>query len=204
MAELFEEFTRARDTQVRFVSPKLRLAAFSLLSAARAGSDPLSLDELSVDLCQAILEGGTVDFPDVLNGRGATLARARQYLHARYRDPISLADVACEVGVTPVYLTQLFKRSLGMALHQYLIALRLSEALLALPEAEDLTALAFDLGFSSHSHFTSVFRSKFGVTPSSLRRRHEHQGETELRVQFIFPQRPLCVERGGDPTDELM
>lgn len=204
MTELFEQFARADDTQVRAVSPKLRLAALSLLSAARAGDDPLGLDELSVELCQLILEGGSIDVPDALNGRGATLARAREYLHARYRDPISLADVACEVGVTPVYLTQLFKRSSGMALHQYLVALRLNEALLALPEADDLTALALDLGFSSHSHFTAVFRSRFGVTPSCFRRRYAGEGGGGVRVQLILPQRPLCLERGGDPADQLV
>jgi AraC-like DNA-binding protein len=38
-----------------------------------------------------------------------------------------------------------------------------------LPEYDDLTELGFDLGFSSHSHFTSAFRETFGRTPSELR-----------------------------------
>jgi AraC-like DNA-binding protein len=47
--------------------------------------------------------------------------------------------------------------------------LRLSRALVELPHANDLTTLAFDLGFSSHSHFTVSFRRAFGCTPSEFR-----------------------------------
>jgi AraC family transcriptional regulator len=34
----------------------------------------------------------------------------------------------------------------------------------------ELTAVAFDLGFSSHSHFTASFRRTFGAAPSALRK----------------------------------
>jgi AraC-like DNA-binding protein len=44
--------------------------------------------------------------------------------------------------------------------------LGLARALAELPHADDLTALALDLGFSSHSHFSAVFRRTFGLTPS--------------------------------------
>jgi AraC-like DNA-binding protein len=47
--------------------------------------------------------------------------------------------------------------------------LRLSRALVELPHANDLTALALDLGFSSHSHFTAAFRRMFQCTPSEFR-----------------------------------
>jgi AraC-like DNA-binding protein len=34
----------------------------------------------------------------------------------------------------------------------------------------DLTRVALELGFSSHSHFSAAFRSQFGLSPSLLRR----------------------------------
>jgi AraC-like DNA-binding protein len=49
--------------------------------------------------------------------------------------------------------------------HQYLKQLRLARALVELPHAGDLTALSFDLGFSSHSHFSYAFRRAFGCHP---------------------------------------
>ena len=39
-----------------------------------------------------------------------------------------------------------------------------------LPRRDDLTALALDLGFSSHSHFTAAFRRAFGRPPAEFRR----------------------------------
>ena len=56
-----------------------------------------------------------------------------------------------------------------MPLYRYQTLLRLGRALERLPEREDITDLAFELGFSSHSHFTAVFRSELGMTPSSYR-----------------------------------
>jgi AraC-like DNA-binding protein len=55
--------------------------------------------------------------------------------------------------------------------------LRLARALVELPYSTDITSLALDLGFSSHSHFTLAFRSAFGCTPSEFRRitRHRHE-----------------------------
>lgn len=37
-------------------------------------------------------------------------------------------------------------------------------------EYDDLSALALDLGFSTHSHFTSAFRQLYGRTPAELQR----------------------------------
>jgi AraC-like DNA-binding protein len=54
--------------------------------------------------------------------------------------------------------------------HRYLTRLRLRAALERLPDASDLTALALELGFSSHSHFTDAFRREFRRTPSEARR----------------------------------
>ena len=57
-----------------------------------------------------------------------------------------------------------------MPLHRYLTRLRLRAALERLAGgANDLTALALDLGFSSHSHFADAFRREFGRTPSAVR-----------------------------------
>ena len=42
-------------------------------------------------------------------------------------------------------------------------------ALDLLPQCADMSALAFDLGFSSHSHFASAFRQTYGRSPSAFR-----------------------------------
>ena len=95
--------------------------------------------------------------------------RAKALLHDSEDGRLTLSDIAGQVGVTPIHLTQAFKRSEGVPLYRYQTELRLRRALAELPGREDITDLALELGFSSHSHFTAVFRSNLGVTPSAYR-----------------------------------
>ena len=97
------------------------------------------------------------------------IGRAKEFLEANMGSPMRLADVAGAVGASPAYLTDVFRRVEGVPLHRYLTQLRLAQALVELPHASDITTLALGLGFSSHSHFTAVFRRAFNCTPSRFR-----------------------------------
>jgi AraC family transcriptional regulator len=81
-----------------------------------------------------------------------------------------LAEIGAEIGSSPVYLTQLFRKVEGLPLYRYHLRLRLARALELVPGYEDLTALALELGFSSHAHFTATFRQAYGRTPSEFKR----------------------------------
>ncbi len=74
------------------------------------------------------------------------------------------------MGVSPVYLTQLFQQLEAMPLYRYQLRLRLARALDLLGSHHDLTALGLELGFSSHSHFSSAFRQAYGRTPAEFQR----------------------------------
>lgn len=81
----------------------------------------------------------------------------------------TLAEIAKEIGGSPVYLTQVFQQVEGLPLYRYHLRLRLARALSLIAEREDLSALAQDLGFSSHSHFSAAFKQAYGVTPAEFR-----------------------------------
>jgi AraC family transcriptional regulator len=83
---------------------------------------------------------------------------------------VTLAEIAAQVGVSPVYLTQIFQRVEGIPLYRYQLRLRLARALQLLNDYDDVTELALELGFSSHSHFTAAFKQAYGQTPSTFRR----------------------------------
>jgi AraC family transcriptional regulator len=96
---------------------------------------------------------------------------AKVYLAARLGESIALDDVARWVHTSPFHLSRVFHQRTGVPIHRYLTRLRLRASLERLADgAEDITALALDLGFSSHSHFTGAFRTEFGQTPSEVRR----------------------------------
>jgi AraC-like DNA-binding protein len=68
-----------------------------------------------------------------------------------------------------VYLTQVFQQVEGVPLYRYQLRLRLARALDLLAQYEDISALSFELGFSSHSHFSAAFQQMYGRSPSEFR-----------------------------------
>jgi AraC-like DNA-binding protein len=102
--------------------------------------------------------------------RGAVHS-VRALLAFRLGEPVSLEDVGKAVGVSPFHLCRLFRAVTGTTISRYRHTLRLRAALerVASPGA-DLSAVALDYGYSSHSHFTAAFRREFGLTPTEFRR----------------------------------
>lgn len=95
---------------------------------------------------------------------------AKIILHRQFREALSLDEVAREAGSSVFHLSRVFRRQTGITLHGYQAHLRMIAALEAVAEPRaDLTEVALDLGYSSHSHFTAAFRKAFGLTPSALR-----------------------------------
>ncbi len=105
--------------------------------------------------------------------RRAELARAlERELAASFREPRSLQELAASVGVSPFHATRVFRQHTGLTIHGYRHRLRLQAVLERLGEARvDLTTLALETGFCSHSHLTEAFRRAFGAPPSRWRGR---------------------------------
>jgi AraC-like DNA-binding protein len=96
---------------------------------------------------------------------------ARRLLALHFREPLGLQDLAAALGVSSFHLCRVFRSVTGASLHRQLEDHRLAAALDAVNDpSRDLSRIAFDCGFSSHSHFTARFRRSFGVTPSHFRR----------------------------------
>ena len=159
---LFRERSRSADLRLQ------RLGAECFHRSAREGWEGLAGEEWLVAFLRSSLAAPPVD-ATISSATTRLLGRAKEYLAAHVSAPIRLSHVARAVGTSPAYLTTIFSRVEGAPLHRYLVQLRLARALIEVPHADDLTALALDLGFSSHSHFTAAFRRAFGCTPSSFR-----------------------------------
>jgi AraC-like DNA-binding protein len=113
--------------------------------------------------------------PRTSRASGATRARqrlvdrAKLLLASDLARRWTLADIAAEIGGSPVYLTQAFAQVEGVPLYRYQLRLRLACALDLIMRREDLSALALELGFSSHSHFTAAFKQAYGRSPTEFK-----------------------------------
>jgi AraC family transcriptional regulator len=95
---------------------------------------------------------------------------AKGFLTEHLTDRVTLGEVARAAHSSEFHLARIFREQTGFTLHRYRTHLRLRHALDRLAEDEvDLTALAAELGFSSHGHLTRAFKAVFGAPPSLVR-----------------------------------
>jgi AraC family transcriptional regulator len=99
------------------------------------------------------------------------VVRVREVIGRRYREPLTLSDIAREVGCSPFHLHRLVRAEAGVPIHRLVLRLRLREALERLLDTRDgISAIAYAAGFASHSHLTDAFRREYGAAPSAVRR----------------------------------
>lgn len=132
-------------------------------------AEPLEAEVLALTLAQRALGTRTSRAAGGTYGRRRLVDRIKLVLASDLARRWTLADVAAEVRGSPVYLTQVFRQVEGVPLYRYQLGLRLARALDLLGEYDDLTTLALDLGFSSHSHFSAAFRQSYGRSPSEFK-----------------------------------
>jgi AraC family transcriptional regulator len=97
--------------------------------------------------------------------------KIRAYIEAHLSENLSLEELARLVDISPNYLIALFRESIGMTPHKYVVQQRVECArkLLARPGLS-LLEIAHRCGFQDQSQFTTIFRRNFGVTPGQYRR----------------------------------
>jgi AraC family transcriptional regulator len=131
--------------------------------------EPLEAESLALTLVCRSLGPRTAREPGATRARRRLADRVKILLAGDLSRRWSLAEIAQQVRGSPVYLTQVFQRTEGIPLYRYQLRLRLARALDLLEQCEDLSSLAADLGFSSHSHFSAAFRQAYGRSPAAFR-----------------------------------
>jgi signal transduction histidine kinase/DNA-binding response OmpR family regulator/ABC-type sugar transport system substrate-binding protein len=103
-------------------------------------------------------------------GTQQLVRRACAFIQAHYTDTITRDDIARHVGMSPDYLTDCFRRELGVTPMVYLNRWRIREAKSLLDRTSlPVTDIALRVGFSDLSHFTRMFHREVGVSPRAFR-----------------------------------
>lgn len=161
-------------------SARVYLAQHLVMSHLRAGKrDPLFIEEtLALCVGRVVANSFAIHRIQAPSARTATSANrhdlvesAKQLLSAHLTDRLPLRFFARTLFTSEFHLARVFRGTTGFSLHQYRNELRLRYALERIAAQDvQLSSLAHELGFASHSHFTDSFRQVFGFPPSLVAR----------------------------------
>jgi len=158
------------------IDPRAQALVALLRHRLRPGiAEPLEAESLAMTLARRAVGLRSAHTPGGSFGRQRLADRTKLILASDPARRWTLAEIAADVGHSPVYLTQVFQQVEGIPLYRYQLRLRLARALQLLPQYDDLTSLSLDLGFYSHSHFTTAFAKAYGYSPSKFRRVASHR-----------------------------
>jgi len=111
------------------------------------------------------------------------VARASAYLKEHADEPVTLATLAREVGVSAFHLQRVFKRALGISPREYRDAERRRLLASHLRRGDTVSRATYEAGFGSSSR---VYERSMGMTPATVRR-----GGAGQRIQFSIVDSPL-------------
>ena len=134
-----------------------------LFDAIKAEADSLTLESLLSSCLYNVFSVLSETPPLKLRQASRQFVRrARDFIHANWLMPITLADLERETGLSKYHLIRSFSAQYGMPPHQYLLHLRLANARLMLATGKEPETLTF----ADQSHFIRHFKRVIGITPN--------------------------------------
>ncbi|WP_210398026.1 GlxA family transcriptional regulator [Motiliproteus sediminis] len=118
------------------------------------------------------------------------LIEAVTLMEANIEEPLTTDDLAFHVGVSRRHLERLFKKHLDTVPSRYYLELRMEKARQMLQQSDKpILQVALACGFTSASHFSTAYRSQFGVTPREDRKRAGQAAVANPVMGFSSPLR---------------
>jgi AraC-like DNA-binding protein len=126
-----------------------------------------ALERILIEFCRRKPTETKTNGPHIPRGN---VQRAIAYLHHNFREPLTLAIVAAQGGLSQNYFSESFHKVTGTRFNAYLRDLRLRFARSLLQASElAVTDISHASGFATLSHFERSFKDAYGVSPSGLR-----------------------------------
>jgi len=125
-----------------------------------------SLEELTANLASAVR---------AVQGAGGKLRpeirEAKRHIKEHLHEALSLARVAEHVGLSPEYVSRLFKDETGESVNQYITRLRMEKAMEYLQHSTmRVYEIAEKVGIPNYRYFASTFRNWTGIAPTDFKR----------------------------------
>lgn len=104
-------------------------------------------------------------------GSSQIIHHCLHYIHLHLHEKLDITTLSQEVGVSRDYLSRLFKEEIGIPLHRYIVENKIKNSLIELEHGESYGMISYKYGFCSESHYISVFKKEYGMTPGQYRKK---------------------------------
>jgi AraC family transcriptional regulator len=126
--------------------------------------------QLVVHLLRRYSRFGTALQPPGSALPASKLLRVNAYMNDNLDKDLKLAEIAATIGMSPYHFARAFKRSTGLAPHQYLVARRMAFAKSLLRDTDlPISEVAHRVGCPNQSHFSTLFHRAAAMTPRMFR-----------------------------------
>ncbi|MBW4481849.1 MAG: AraC family transcriptional regulator [Tildeniella torsiva UHER 1998/13D] len=97
------------------------------------------------------------------------LALVTDYIHDHLQQDLSLKEIAAIAQISQYHFSRLFKKKMGITLHQYILQRRIEKAKELLQHSHlSISDIALRVGFCDQSHLTRSFKQIVGITPKQF------------------------------------
>jgi AraC family transcriptional regulator len=95
------------------------------------------------------------------------LQRVLEYCNASLHEDFGVDDLAAQVHLSAFHFSRLFKNTLSLAPHQFVLQLKIERAQqLIKRKTGSLSQIAYQLGFTDPAHFSNTFKKVTGLSPT--------------------------------------
>lgn len=118
--------------------------------------------DLLKKLCLNRLKGSNTKTPPIIK-------EAIEYISRDFINIKSVKQIALKCACSEKYLTESFKKQMGLTAYEYLIKTKLNNAKGILLSGGSVTNACYDSGFTDYSHFIQLFKKNYGITPNKYK-----------------------------------
>ncbi|WP_244221042.1 AraC family transcriptional regulator [Paraburkholderia aromaticivorans] len=182
--------------QFQLRDPRFQYLAWALRAELEAdeASDPLYAESLCTAMVVRLIGGAPTldDKRRTLAPR--TAARVIEFIEAHLDQRLTLSELAALAELSVPHFKVLFRETLGMPVHQYVVRRRVERARALLLHGKlDASQIALDTGFAHQSHMAHWMGRLLGVTPRELVKQRDAQITQLRQPSFTNPGDALRV-----------
>lgn len=173
-SDRLEGFKKGADAYLPkpFDMTELRIMIENLIDKTRRLKGKFSGAQTQEDKMEQIKVKGNND---------ALMERIMKSINKNISNPdFNVEELTEDVGISRAQLHRKMKEITGISTGEFIRNLRLKQAARLISEGKiNITQVAYNVGFNNQTHFSTVFKKHFGMSPSEYADKHRKQGEEE-------------------------